>query len=284
MPVINTNTTANSALLYLSSNSSAQSESVSKIASGSRITKASDDAAGLAVSTSLQSDITVLTQASSNASNATSILQEADGTMSNIADMLQRMRSLATESLSGTVTNTERSYLDAEFKQLYTEINAISSGTRFNDVSLLDASSGSGWSETASGTAVGVNIRVGVMDTDVINIKIKATTTSAMSMADGMAVDSSAGATSALAMLNSAVDYLSDARSQIGAQISRFDYRNQTIQTSIENTTAAKSNITDVDVASEQTNLATEKVKTQAAIAVLSQANSMPSDLLSLLR
>jgi hypothetical protein len=108
MPVISTNTAANSALRYLNINSDDQSSSVSKIASGSRITKASDDAAGLAVGTSLLSDVTVLTQSATNASHGSSILQTADGGMSSISDIVQRMRSLATQSLSGSVTNTER--------------------------------------------------------------------------------------------------------------------------------------------------------------------------------
>jgi flagellin len=277
MPVINTNSTANSALHYLSNNSDAQSDSVSKIASGSRITKASDDAAGLAVATSLTSDITVLSQASTNANNASAIVQEADGTMSNVADMLQRMRSLATQSISGTVTDTERTYLQAEFAQLYTEINAISSGTRFNDASLLDGTSA--WS---SGS--GITVLVGTMSNDTITVSLSATTTTAMGLATSIAVDTSTNATTALSSLNSAVDYLSNARASAGALISRFDYRAETLDTTIENTENARSNIEDADVASEQTNLATEKVKTQAAIAVLSQANSMPSDLLSLLR
>lgn len=276
MPVISTNTAANSANRYLNINSNSQSESVSKIASGSRINKASDDASGLAVATSLSSDVTVLKQASTNAANASSILQSADGTMSNTADILQRMRSLATQSLSGTVTDTERAYLDSEYQQLLTEVTSIAEGTRFNDESLLDGTSN--WS---NGTGVG--FRVGTLAADTITVSMTNITASGLGI-DATAVATSAGASTALTALNTAVSTLSDARADVGAMISRFDFRAATIDSSIENTESAESAIMDVDVAEEESTLSTEKVKTEAAIAVLSQANSMPESLLSLLR
>jgi len=300
MPVISTNTASNSANRYLAVNSSAQSSSVSKLASGSRITSASDDAAGLAVATSLNSDITVLKQASTNASNAQSILESADGTLSNIAEILQRMRSLATQAISGTVTDDERDYLDAEYQQLSTEITAIAQGTRFNDVSLLsgDASGTDSGSDTAWKT--GITVRVGTTSNDNITITIDTTNASTLGgytdaatgntyqvgggSANTTDVQSSTTASIALETLNMAVTQVSATRSDVGAMISRFEYREATLDTSVENTEAAQSAILDVDVAEEQTTLSTEKVKTQAAIAVLSQANSMPEDLLSLLR
>lgn len=274
MPVITTNTASNSALRYLNINSDNQSDSVSKIASGSRITKASDDAAGLAVGTSLQSDITVLNQAATNASHGSSILQTADGGMSSISDIVQRMRSLATQSLSGSVTNNERAYLDAEFQQLQDEIDGIASGTRFNDESLLD-----GTEQWASG----VSFRVGTTDTDNITVTIGNVTTTGLGI-NALDVGTSASAAAALTALDTAVTSLSDARADVGALISRFEFRSDMIDTTIENTEAAQSAIMDVDVAAQQSQLASEKVLTQAAIAVLSQANSMPENLLSLLR
>lgn len=274
MPVISTNTASNSALRYLNINSTNQSDSVSKIASGSRITKASDDAAGLAVGISLQSDITVLNQAATNASHGSSILQTADGGMSSISDIVQRMRSLATQSLSGSVTDNERSYLDAEFQQLQDEIDGIASGTRFNDESLLDGSTN--WS-------TGVNFRVGTTSNDNITVQIAGVTTTGLGI-NALDVGTSATAAAALTALDTAVTTLSDARADVGALISRFEFRSDMIDTTIENTEAAQSAIMDVDVAEEQSKLSSEKVLTQAAIAVLSQANSMPENLLSLLR
>ncbi|MFD1624152.1 flagellin [Azospirillum griseum] len=274
MPVITTNTASNSALRYLNINSESQANSVSKIASGSRITKASDDAAGLAVGTSLQSDITVLNQAATNASHGSSILQTADGGMSSISDIVQRMRSLATQGLSGSVTDTERAYLDAEFQQLSDEIDGIASGTRFNDESLLDGTGN--W-------AAGVDFRVGTTSTDKISVSIATVTTTGLGIGT-LDVTTSATAAAALTALDTAVTTLSDARADVGALISRFEFRSDMIDTTIENTEAAQSAIMDVDVAEEQSQLASTKVLTQAAIAVLSQANSMPEQLLSLLR
>lgn len=274
MPVITTNTASNSALRYLNINSDNQANSVSKIASGSRITKASDDAAGLAVGTSLQSDITVLNQAATNASHGSSILQTADGGMSSISDIVQRMRSLATQGLSGSVTDTERAYLDAEFQQLADEIDGIASGTRFNDESLLDGTGN--W-------ATGVDFRVGTTATDKINVSISTVNTTGLGIGT-LDVTTSATAAAALTALDTAVTTLSDARADVGALISRFEFRSDMIDTTIENTEAAQSAIMDVDVAEEQSQLASTKVLTQAAIAVLSQANSMPEQLLSLLR
>jgi len=130
MPVISTNIAANSAVRYLNVNSADQTSSLSKLASGSRISQASDDAAGLAISTRITSDVTTLTQAATNASHGISVLQTADGGAANISDILQRMKALASQSASGTVTDNERTYIDAEFSQLTEEINGISESTR----------------------------------------------------------------------------------------------------------------------------------------------------------
>ena len=121
MPAINTNAAANAAVRYLNLNSAQESSSLSKLSSGSRITSASDDAAGLAISTRISSDVTTLQQAATNASQANSILQTADGGASNISDILARMKSLASESASGTTTNSSRAYINSEFTSLRTK-------------------------------------------------------------------------------------------------------------------------------------------------------------------
>nr|WP_149893538.1 flagellin [Roseibium aestuarii] len=141
MPVISTNTAANTAVRYLNMNSADQSASLAKLASGSRITTASDDAAGLAIATKLSSDVTALEQAATNASHGISILQTADAGASNTADILERMKTLASQAASGTVTDTERTYIQAEFEELMEEIDDISTATRYNGQSLLDGTS-----------------------------------------------------------------------------------------------------------------------------------------------
>lgn len=186
MPVISTNTAANSAVRYLNINAAEQSESLSKLASGSRITQASDDAAGLAISTRISSDVTTLTQAATNASHGVSVLQTADGGASNISDILERMKSLATESASGTVTDDDRTYINAEFQELVDEVDTIATGTRYNGESLLDGTSAF---DSASG---GTSVVVGSSSDDTINVSIDSLTTTDLGLvasADADAAD-----------------------------------------------------------------------------------------------
>jgi flagellin len=170
MPVISTNTAANSAVRYLNINAKEQSDSLSKLASGSRITQASDDAAGLAISTRISSDVATLNQAATNASHGISVLQTADGGASNISDILERMKSLATEAASGTVTDDDRTYIDAEFQELVDQVDTIATGTRYNGESLLDGSSA--FNSADGGTA----IVVGSSSDDTINVSITSLT------------------------------------------------------------------------------------------------------------
>jgi flagellin len=273
MPVINTNTAANSAVRYLNINAAQESSSLSKLSSGSKITQASDDAAGLAISTRISSDITTLQQAATNASQATSILQTADGGASNISDILSRMKSLASESASGTVTDDSRTYINSEFTQLSSEIDSIATGTRYSGQSLLDGS---------SSFASGVSVLVGSSASDTITVTIGSLKSSALGIAS-LSVSTLSGATSALDTLDSAIDTVSAARATIGAQESRFNFSATSISTQTENLQSANSAITDVDVASEQAKLSSAEVKTQAAVSAESAANKMPQYLLNLL-
>lgn len=275
MAVISTNLAANSAVRYLNANSADQTASLSKLASGSRIVSAADDASGLAISTRISSDVTALTQAATNASHGTSILQTADGGASNISDMLQRMKALASQSASGTVTDSERTYIQAEFAQLVEEIDGIAESTRYNGESLLD-----GTSDFSTGMVVVVGSDA---TNDTISVTIDALTSTDLGV-NASDISTQAGATTAITALDTAIDTVSTARANIGALESRFEFRSNTIATSIENLEAANSAIKDVDVAAESANLASIKVKTQAAVAAAAQANSMPQELLKLLQ
>ncbi len=274
MPVISTNTAANSAVRYLNMNAAEESKSLSKLASGSRITQASDDAAGLAISTKISSDVSTLQQAATNASHGVSILQTADGGASNISDILVRMKSLATEAASGTVTDTERAYIDAEFSQLIDQVDTIATGTRYNGVSLLDGS---------SDFAAGTDIVVGSDASDSITVTIDALDATTLAIAS-LTVDSQASAETSLTALTAAIDTVSSARANIGALESRFEFTSNSIASSIENLSAANSAIADVDVATEEASLASSQVKVQAAVAAASQANQMTQDLLKLMQ
>lgn len=149
-----TNTAANTALRYMQVNSAAAQSSVGKLSSGSRIVKASDDAASLAIGTKLKADVTALKQAAVNASHATSVLQVADGGMARIADILQRMKSLAVQAQSGSISDSERTFLDREFQALLDQIDTTAQQTRFNGESLLGRREIVGFNSPVAGTGV----------------------------------------------------------------------------------------------------------------------------------
>ena len=277
MPVVATNTAANSALRFLNNNSSNASASVGKLASGSRIVKASDDAAGLAIGTRLKADVTALTQAGINASQGASVVQVADGGLGRIGDVLQRMKALAAQSLSGVPTDTERGFIDAEYQELKSEVTDIANTTRFNGQSLLN------------GTATTTDYFVGTDVSDTITVDFTLLSGSAAGFTSTLLgitgnVASATGASASMSAVDRAIDLVSEARATAGALISRFEFRGQQIATSLENIDAAKSAIMDVDLAAEQSKLVSNQVLVQAAVSAVSQANQIPQSLLRVLQ
>ncbi|WP_282609717.1 flagellin [Pelagibius sp. Alg239-R121] len=278
MPVVATNTAANTATRFLNNNTAMASSSVGKLASGSRIVRASDDAAGLAIASRLNSDVVALQQASINASQGASMVQVADGGLARVGDVLQRMKALAAASLSGVPTDNERAFIDAEYQELINEINGIAATTRFNGDSLLDG--------TGTGTT---SFFVGTDATDLITVgfqSLSATVTNftAATMTLTASVSTAANATTAMGQVDTAIDVISEARANAGAFISRFEFRGQQIATSTENIQAAESAISDVDLAAEQAKLVSSQVLVQASVSALSQANQIPQSLLRVLQ
>ncbi|KLN59037.1 flagellin [Kiloniella spongiae] len=288
MPTVTTNTAANSALRFLNLNSQRSGSSISKLASGSRIVNASDDAAGLAIGTRLRADSNVLQQASINSAQGASVMQVGDGGLARVSDVLQRLKSLAAASLSGVPTVVERGFINAEYSQLLLEIDGIASSTRFNGESLLD---GTG-AQFGAGT---VNFFVGVTPADVIPVNISSLSASAANFTSGglatggttlgtTSVTTPAAATIAMASVDTAINEVSEARANIGSIVSRFEFRQQQVATSKENIDAALSSVMDVDLAAEQSRLVSSQVLVQASVSALSQANQLPQTLLSLLQ
>jgi flagellin len=275
---VTTNTAANSALRFLNFNAMQSGSSVSKLASGSRIVKASDDAAGLAVGTRLLADVTVLRQSSVNAAQGASVLQVADGGLARISDVLQRMKALAAQSLSGVPSNTERGFIDAEFQQLRAEITAIAQTTRFNGSSLLDGT-GQSPQNFFVGSEAGDNIQVSYS-----SLATAASAFHATALGLAASVATATAAASAMGLIDASIDMVSEARATVGGLVSRFEFRGQQIATSLENIEAAKSSIMDVDLAAEQSRLVSSQVLVQAAVSALSQANELPQTLLRLLQ
>ena len=277
MPVVATNTAANTATRFLNNNTSMASSSVGKLASGSRIVRASDDAAGLAIASRLNSDVVALQQASINASQGASMVQVADGGLARIGDVLQRMKALAAASLSGVPTNNERAFIDAEYQELINEIDGIAATTRFNGDSLLD------------GTTGAASFFVGTDASDLITVGFQSLTAGITNYTSGALgtttdVTTAANATTAMGQVDTAIDRISEARANAGAFISRFEFRGQQIATSTENIQAAESAISDVDLAAEQAKLVSSQVLVQASVSALSQANQIPQSLLRVLQ
>ena len=268
MPVVATNTAANSSLFYLNRNSSLQSQSLSKISSGSRIVRSSDDAAGLAVADQLQSDITSLQTAAQTTQQVEALLQIADGGLARVGEILQRMKSLATQYNSGTLDTTSQGFINDEYSLLINEIDLIASSTEFNGTALLDGS----FSE---------NVVVGVDANFTIAVDLSTVDATATG---GLSLNTTIGGTADIGLIDNAIGTLGTYRATVGALTSAFEFQGEVIASQIENLQAAKSSISDVDIAAEQTAFTNYQVLTEAAIAGLAQANQMKTSLLSLIR
>lgn len=271
---INTNVSAMTTLRYLNEATDAKSSSLTKLSSGSRINSASDDAAGLAVSEKMKAQIGGIEQAENNAQDGVSLVQTAEGAMSETQSILDRMRDLAVESANGTLTSSDRESINDEFSQLTSEINRLSNSTTFNTQNLI------------SGTATNsFTFQIGANTTadDRITVTISAMGTTALGI-NSVSILSAGDAVKAISAIDHALTTVSGARATLGAVENRLSYAISNLQTSDENTSEANSRIRDVDMAQEMTEYTKENILTQAATTMLSQANSMPSTALTLLQ
>ena len=244
--------------------------SLDKLSSGLRITRAGDDAAGLAISEQLRAQIRGLRQAERNANDGISVIQTAEGALNEISNILIRMRELAMQAASqGSIGQSERSFIQNEFSSLQGEITRIASGTRFNNRTLLDGS--------LSGAGNALTFQVGIFNDptiDRISLEIGDATASGLAIQNSdAAVSTAAAAQASLTTIDSAISSLSTVRGNLGAAQNRLTSTIANLATSVENLSAANSRIRDVDVAAETANLTRNQVLQQAGIAVLAQAN-----------
>ncbi len=247
----------------------------SRLASGLRIATAADDAAGLAISERMRSQIKSYTVAGRNAMDGVSLAQTAEGALGEVSGILTRMRELTMQSANGTLSQSDRATLDNEFDQLKDEVDRISNTTQFNGINLLDG--------TAS---TGIPIQVGIgnsVTNDVISVTLDATSSSQLSIA-AADLTSITGAQSALASIDGAIGAVNDARGILGAQQNRMQSSLRSIQVQRENLSASESRIRDVDVAMETADLTRNSIMQQAATSILPQANVQPQIALSLLQ
>jgi flagellin len=278
MPVISTNNAANASLNYLNQNSGKETDLLSQLASGSRIVNASADAAGLAIGTQLQAQATVFSQDQTNIQQGTAILQTADGALAQISNVLQRMMALATEAASGQVTNSQRSQdINTEYSQLKTELSSIANSTTYAGQKLLSGSFLSNVKFLVGTTSANV------LTVSVNSVSIALTGTGGL-LGSGSTVSSAAAALTSINAVNSAINTITQDRAKIGAYESQFNFSGMDIATNVQNTNAAASVVMDADVASVKATLSATDVKTQAAVAALTQAAQLPQELLRLIQ
>ena len=288
--VINTNVAAQMAANALAKNDRAMTQTMERLATGSRINSASDDAAGLAISSKLTAQVTGLNQAVRNGNDAIAMLQTADGAMEEVGNMLQRMRELGVQGGTGTLSSTDRTALNTEFVALRTEIDRIADNTQWNGDNLLDGSAGANGLLTFQvGYEASQTITVNVGD---LNLAAGAATYSAGTTAGGiLAADLSAITITTAALSNTQVTNLDAAiagldvkRATIGSNLNVLEFAVDSLANASQNASQARSRIADADYATETTELARTQIIAQAATAMLSQANQQTMNVMALLK
>jgi flagellin len=267
----------------LGSQQASLTKSLEKLSTGLRINRASDDAAGLSVSESLRSKVRGMERAKSNAADGIALLQIAEGATGEINNILQRMRELAIQSATDTMTTTERGYTDKEFGQLLSEITRISNSASYNGMTLLDGAAGSfGVSGGASSVLhIGSGSSASV---DRLSITVSSMTLGAIGLdSTTTAVSTSNSALSALSLIDTAIKSVNTMRSDVGAYVNRLEFAMSNLSNQIYNTQDAESRIRDVDFAKETTEFTRSQILTQSATSMLAQANNVPQGVLSLL-
>jgi len=285
--IINTNTEALIAQNNLTTTEGSLNMAMTDLSSGLRINTAADDAAGYAITEDLTGQTNGLNQANSNAQDATSLVQTADGALNDVEQMLQRINELAVEYNGGTLDSTDQNAIVSEVTQLVCQIDQIGTQAQFNGISLF-APSGS---DTSNGVTVGnLTFQIGADAGQVISITLQALTGSAGLLAVIDSINSASATTFCLAAatilttIANLIDTVSTLASEFGAVQNRLSYTMDNLSTYSENLTAAQSSIQDVDMASEMTEFTKDQILEQSGISMLSQAEQNPQQVLKLLQ
>ena len=301
--VINHNLMAMNAARNLSQAYGALATSTARLSSGLRINTAADDAAGLAIRELMRADIASLNQGVRNANDAISMIQTADGALQVIDEKLIRMKELASQAATGTYTSDQRLIIDSEYQQMASEITRIANATDFNGIYLLNGNLSGGenvsqWASSHNGSglqATGpLKVHFGTANDsaeDYYYIAIGNSTASALgvgnaaaSSSNGYSISTQAAAQKALDALNDAITSKDKIRANLGALQNRLENTITNLMVQAENLQAAESRISDVDVATEMTNFVRNQILTQSAVAMLSQANTLPQMALQLMQ
>jgi len=291
MAVVNTNVNASIAQNALVRNERQMNTAMERLSTGQRINSAADDAAGLAISSRMTSQIRGLDVGIRNANDAISMISTADGALIEVTNMLQRMRELALQASNGTTTSADRAYLSSEYANLITEIDRIADNTQWNGGNILDG--------TANGTSATVKFQVGANGGQTVAVNFgnltQATVQSASGAMDALAsshgaitATTSASAIStganAVTAIDSAITSVNSQRATFGAAMNQLTYAVDNLSNVKVNAEAARSRVLDTDYAKETSELARTQIIQQAGTAMLAQANQLPQTVLSLLQ
>ena len=275
--VINTNIKALVATGELAKNGRTMAKTMESLSTGSRINKASDDAAGLSIRENMTAQIRGLNAAVRNANDAISMLQTADGALNEVSDMLQRMRELGTLAQNDTYSTAQRVAMNDEFVQLQSEIERIAENTQWNGMDLLDGTGGN-W---GGGSQFAFQVGANAVQTISVAIPGMGVASLAISM---VSIGTVGEAQSAVAALDGAISVLNSRRSVLGSVINRLTHAVDNLTNVSQNASESRSRVTDTDYATATSELARTQIIQQAATAILAQANQQPQMVLSLLK
>ena len=291
MSIINTNVSATLASNAIVRNDRAMTTAMERLSTGLRINSAADDAAGLAVSARMRSQVSGLEQAARNSNDAISMLQVAEGAYREVSSILARMKELAVQSNSGTYSASDRTALDLEFNSLRDEITRITDNTKWNGSALMMGSSGGATNTVSlqvgdgSGQTLALVFKDWSVDYDNVSTSTGAygNTTTALNAA-GVGVDSSSNATTTMVAIDKAIEAGSAELSKYGSYINRLQHAQDNLINVAQNTDASRSRIEDADYAAETSELARTQIIAQAGTAMLAQANQIKQTVLALLQ
>ncbi|HEX3032833.1 MAG TPA: flagellin [Bacillota bacterium] len=271
---INNNLMAMNAQRNLAINAGNQAKALEKLSSGYRINRAGDDAAGLAISEKMRGQIRGLQMASKNSQDGISLIQTAEGALSETHSILQRMRELSVQAANDTNVTKDRSAIKTELDQLALEVSRIANQTEFNTQKLM-----------ASGATFSGVFQVGANNSQTISLSITSMTAGALGVsAADLVVSNATDAGNTVSAIQTAIETVSQERAKLGAMQNRLEHTIANLDTAAENLQAAESRIRDVDMAKEMMNYSKQNILNQAATAMLAQANQAPQGVLQLLR
>jgi flagellin len=270
---VNTNMYSLNAQRNVAQSQSTLGTAMQRLSSGSRVNSAKDDAAGLAIAERMNAQVKGMGVAIRNSNDAIGLAATAESALAKVTDSLQRMRELAVQSANATNNDGDRTNLDAEFQQLGAEITRVLDSTKFNGKAILSADSGT------------LTFQIGAGSSDTIDVTTEDMSGNAdVTAVTGGGITSAANATTAMDNIDTALDTVTQERANYGAYLNRFESVIANLQTAQENQSAARGRIMDADFAAETANLSRGQILQQAGMAMLTQANAMPQQVLSLLR